>query len=311
MRVQRDQRFEPHEALTPRGSRGRRARGARQTHEAFDLLRQTHQRLQNLAVAWVDQLKRQRDAEIGNEGKGMRRIDGQRSQHGENAREKMILQPLAIRLGEIAGLDDDDADFLDVPPQLAPSAHLLIGQLDDALLDADELLPRAEPVLRKGVELRARLPAQTGDAHHEEFVEIIRRDRQKAQLLQQRMIAVRGLLEHAPIELEPGQFAVHEALGRGHQLFGTQQDIAGRFDHDGRFVWIVFFPRHANSPSNFTHSATGAPPGQRIFHSCRDRSNNSAASPRVTRRPRASASRSRSRTKARAASSERSSRRAI
>ena len=178
-------------------------------------------------------------------------------------------------------------------------------------LTADELLPRAQPVLRKGVEFRTRLPAQTGDAHHEEFVEIIGRDRQKAQLLQQRVIAVRGLLEHAPIELEPGQFAVHEALGRGHQLFGMRQDIAGRFDHDGLFVWIMLFPRHANSPPIFTHSATGAPPRQRIFHSCRDRSNNSAASARVTRRPRASASRSRSRTKARAAPSERSSRRAI
>ena len=181
----------------------------------------------------------------------MRRIDGERRQHRKDARKKMILQPLAIRFGEIAGFGDDDADFLDVSPQLAPSAHLLIGQLDDALLDADELLPGAEPVLRKGVELRTRLPAQTGDAHHEEFVEIIRRNRQKAQLLQQRVIAVRGLFEHAPIELEPGQFAVHEALGRGHQLFGMQQDIAGRFDHDGRFVWIVFFPRHANSPPNF------------------------------------------------------------
>ena len=52
---------------------------------------------------------------------------------------------------------------------------------------------------------------QAGDAHHVEFVEVRRRDRQKAQALQQRMAQVLRLLQNAAVEGEPGQFAVDEA----------------------------------------------------------------------------------------------------
>ena len=61
---------------------------------------------------------------------------------------------------------------------------------------------------------RADLPDEAGDAHHEELVEVVGRDRQEAQLLEQRMVAVLGLLEDAAVELEPGQLAVDEALRR-------------------------------------------------------------------------------------------------
>ena len=55
---------------------------------------------------------------------------------------------------------------------------------------------------------------EAGDAHHVELVEVGGRDRQEAQPLQQRMARVLRLLQHAPVEGEPGQLAVDEPLGR-------------------------------------------------------------------------------------------------
>ena len=75
-----------------------------------------------------------------------------------------------------------------------------------------ELLLRRQPVLRRRRDAGADLAAQAGDAHHEELVEVVRRDRQEAELLEERMVAVRRLLEDAAVELEPGQLAVDEAL---------------------------------------------------------------------------------------------------
>jgi hypothetical protein len=54
--------------------------------------------------------------------------------------------------------------------------------------------------------------AQAGDADHEEFVEVVRRDRQEAQLLEQRMAEVPRLFQDAAVELQPGQLAIDEAV---------------------------------------------------------------------------------------------------
>ena len=54
-------------------------------------------------------------------------------------------------------------------------------------------------------------PAQARHAHHVELVEVGGGDRQEAQALEQRMALVLGFLEHAPVELEPGQLAVEKA----------------------------------------------------------------------------------------------------
>ena len=219
LRVHRDQRFEQHEALAPRRPR------ARQAHEALDLRRQADQRLQRLAVARPHQLERQREAEIGNEGERMRRIDRERRQHREDAAEEMFLQPFAIGLGDVGGLDDDDADVLDLARATRASAAAARSSSSvTRSLIFGELLGGRQPVLRQRRDAGAHLPAQAGDAHHEEFVEIIGGDRQEAQLLEQRMIAVRRLLQNAAVELQPGQFAIDEALRRGRQLVGTLRE---------------------------------------------------------------------------------------
>jgi hypothetical protein len=74
---------------------------------------------------------------------------------------------------------------------------LLFGRASVRALDGDAL---------------ADLAGKTGDANHEEFVEIGRRDRQEPHPLQKRMALVLRFVEHAAVELEPGKFAVDEAV---------------------------------------------------------------------------------------------------
>ena len=58
----------------------------------------------------------------------------------------------------------------------------------------------------------AHLALQAGDPDHEEFVEIVGRNREKPDPFQQRMSLVSRLLEHTAIEMQPGQLPVDEAL---------------------------------------------------------------------------------------------------
>ncbi len=156
--------------------------------------------------------------------------------------EEIILQPALFEIGELADIDDDDALLGQIGAQFAPALLLGADEIGDALADPDELIGRRQPVVRRRDQTRRDLVDQAGHPHHEEFVEIARRNRQEAQLLEQRMAAIARLLEHAAVEFEPGEFAIDEArralrtidlagVGQGGRRFG----IAPRaFDNDER-----------------------------------------------------------------------------
>ena len=63
-----------------------------------------------------------------------------------------------------------------------------------------------------GRDALAHLAFQAGDPHHEEFVEVVGRDRQEAHPLQQRVMLIGGLFQDAAVEVQPGQLAIDEAL---------------------------------------------------------------------------------------------------
>ena len=95
-------------------------------------------------------------------------------------------------------------------------AHLLVdGEAGYGLVDAAQLLGRGQSIRAAGDDAGAHLALEAGDAHHEEFVEIVGGNRQETHPLQQRMIGVAGLLEHATVEMEPRQFAVDESVRPG------------------------------------------------------------------------------------------------
>ena len=205
-----DHRLQQHQ---PRAASGR----LRQADEAVDLGRHAHQRLHPRARAAVREVERERQAEIGNEGEGMSRVDRQRRQHREDMQEEMVVEPEPFGLAELRRLDEDDVLRLEFVLEMAPAAQLLQRQFADPGADQRQLLGRGQPVLGRRLDPGAQLPAQAGDAHHEEFVEIIGGNGNEAHPLQQGMRFVRRLQQDAAVELQPGEFAIDETLGRAAQ----------------------------------------------------------------------------------------------
>jgi hypothetical protein len=152
-----------------------------------------------------------------NEGERVRRVDRKGGEHREDVVEKVLLEPRHFGIGEVGRLDEDDAFVLERVAQLAPAPLLVERQGGDLGLDPGQLLLRGEPVLRHGGHARADLSREAGNADHEELVEVVGRNRQEAQLLEQRMVVVGRLLEDTPVELQPRQLAVDEALRRRAQ----------------------------------------------------------------------------------------------
>ncbi len=169
------------------------------------------------AVAGACELQRDGEAEIGNERERVRRIDRERRQQRKDLPQEVLLEPGPFPLGDIRPVDQHDPLLRQHLAQFAPALLLVAGQHRNRLGDAHQLLGRRQPVRALEGDAFAHLAAQAGDADHEEFVEVVGRDRQKPHPLQQRMGLVGGLLEHPAVEMQPGQFPVDEALGTAAQ----------------------------------------------------------------------------------------------
>ncbi len=152
---------------------------------------------------------------LGMKGKGWAGSTASGVSTGKDMQDEMLVEPELFGLAEVAGLDEmaisSASKFL---LQLPPAAQLLLGQFADALADQRKLLARRQAVLRRRIDPGAQLPEQAGDTHHEEFIEIIGRNRDETNSLQQGVRQVRGFEQHPAVELQPGQLAVDEALGR-------------------------------------------------------------------------------------------------
>ena len=200
---------------------GHQARGAVRRRwnadEAFDLLGHADERVHRFAVAGTHEMQRQREAQIGNERERMGGIDGERRQYREDVAEEMVGEPGPIVLLELLRLDQNDIVGGKLSAQVAPTHLLVDGETGYGLVDAAQLLGRGQAVRTAGEDAGAHLALEAGDTHHEEFVEIVGGNRQEPHPLQQRMIEIARLLEHATVEMEPGQFAVDESVrpGRG------------------------------------------------------------------------------------------------
>ena len=84
----------------------------RQPDEPLQGGRQAQQGRHLLAFLQIAQLQRDREAEIGNERKGMRRVDGKRRQDRKYLFEKMVLQPGQFVLQQLIRGDGLDALLL-------------------------------------------------------------------------------------------------------------------------------------------------------------------------------------------------------
>ncbi len=197
--------------------------------EAVDLAGHADQRVHRLAVGYPRQLQCHREAKVRDERERMRRVDRQRRQQWEDVVEEVILDPGALGFGDVAPIDQLDADLGEDIPQVAPDRLLVGSELRHGLVDHHELLGRQQAVRAALGDALADLRLDAGDTDHEEFVEVVRRNRQEPNPLQHRMAGIDRFLEHPAIEMQPGELPIDEALG------------AARDRGDGRELRLFLF----------------------------------------------------------------------
>ena len=220
--------------------------GLRQAHEPLKAVRQANERIHRLAVLGARQLQGDREAEIGNERERVRRVDGERGQQREDMGEEIVFKPGALRLGDVRAVDQHDTGLGKRGTQLTPLLLLILDQHHHRLGDPHQLLGGRQPFGALAGDAGSNLRPQAGHAHHEELVDVVRRDRQEFQPLQQRMAAIGQFLEHAAIEIEPRELAIDEAVGarcefRGGVPLGGlaqphrpfQSEFGAGFERDG------------------------------------------------------------------------------
>ena len=111
------------------------------------------------------------------------------------------------------GLAQHDPGLTHLCQQFGPDALLVGHQCSAPNGDFRQLLGRRAAVGRGMREPGLCLTNQPGNADRIELVQVRRADRQEPQAFQQRVAGIFRLLQHAMVEVEPGEFAVDEALG--------------------------------------------------------------------------------------------------
>ena len=217
--------------------RGGRSVGARQPDEALGAVGNADQRIHRLAVAGARKVQRNGEAEIGDERERMRRVDGERREQRKDLPQEVILEPALFLLRDVGAVDQHDALLGQHPAKLEPALLLVGPQHRDRLADAGELLGGGETIRRLGGDAGAQLTLEAGNADHEELVEIIGRNRQEPDPLEQRMGLVGRLFEHPSVEMEPGQLTVDKSFGARQKVEGWRGlgPGGGRDRHDFLF----------------------------------------------------------------------------
>ena len=213
---------------------------AADTDKARQGLRDQHHLDHRRIVHLPGQGQQHPHAAVGDEGKGVRRVNRLRGNHRQDAVEEIIAQPARLRRCQFAFIDiigaaiADDVDILlgQQGLDLGPDVLLLGLKAGHALMHHRQLLHRGAPVDGGLLDPAAHLARYARHAHHQELIKVAARNRQEPQPLQQGIAAVAPLGQHALVKRQPRHLAVKEPVGDGAQGVGfgfgqAQGDVIG------------------------------------------------------------------------------------
>ncbi len=143
----------------------------------------------------------------------MPRVDGKRSQHGEDLRLEVFVDLPPLGRGEIAHAKQTDVVPRGLVEKRREAAALHRAQARDLGVDRVELLLRGETVRRRQDDAGRDLTPQSRDANHVELVEVRAEDREEFDALEQWHPRVECLLQHTRVERQPTQFAIEVQRG--------------------------------------------------------------------------------------------------
>ena len=190
--------------------------------------RYLHARQRAVLLTRVAQRHQQIERQIRDEGEGVGRVGRLGGHKRVDVAHIVDAQPLPVTPAQVLPVQDLDP-LLGQQPQNLPSglplprlepAHDFVALLDLFTGGATVDRPLGDP--------RLGLLLQTADPLHEELVEIRSDDRQELHALQQRGPRVFSLVQHAEVEVEPGQLAVQVVLGTPQVVFTRRRGNGSR-----------------------------------------------------------------------------------
>ena len=147
-------------------------------------------------------------AHVGDVRERAARVERQRREHREDPVLVVAPQRGALPRVEVGVVDDVDAGRLELGPELAEALARRLHDAPGALLrERQQLLRRVAVGGRLGDAGLDLLP-QAGDAHHEELAEDRADDADELDALEEGVVGVASLVQHALEEVEHAQLAV-------------------------------------------------------------------------------------------------------
>jgi hypothetical protein len=184
----------------------------RHRHEAREHVR--HFDARELGAAAMLHDHREVLAQVRDVGERVARIEGERGQHREDVGAEEAGEVLVDRRREVGDVEEVHAFGGEQRPQrVVPAARQAAHHRQRPAADGHQLLLGVQPVGREILDAGAVLLEQRRQPHHEELVQVGRRDAEELDPLQQRVGGVPGLGQHALVELEPGQLAIQVERG--------------------------------------------------------------------------------------------------
>ncbi len=153
-------------------------------------------------------------AQVGDMRERPARVKGERSEDQEDGSMEVLVQASALFFAKVGIIDQHDAG----PPELradivTQAAVGLIGEAHDLRADRSEKLRSRHASGGGGPDSRRGLLLQTGDAHHEEFVDVGTEDGEKVQAFEKGIRRLLCLGQHALLKGEETELAVLEEPG--------------------------------------------------------------------------------------------------
>src|SRR5215813_8322583 len=127
----------------------------------------------------------------------MCRIDRERCQQRKYMREKVLFQPIALRLLEIASIYKHNICGSQRWAKLQPALLLIARELGNRFANAAELLGRGEAVRTLSQDTLSLLAFEPRNPHHKKFVEIIRGYRKEPDTFEEWVLLISRLFQHS------------------------------------------------------------------------------------------------------------------
>ena len=194
-----------------------------------------------LAVRRAAQLQRDREAEIGDERERMRRIDRQRRQHREDVAQEVVVEPGALLLGEIARRSTRTMPLLEQRGRAARSQRVCWSLCQRghrlAQIRASCSARACSPSGLRCVMPSRTWPARPATRTMKNSSRLLAEIDRKRSRSSSGWLRFDDFLQHAPVELQPGELAVDKPLGHTPEI-GTWRTCADRLRLRGRIDFI-------------------------------------------------------------------------